>query len=124
MEIATILCLYNGGAQIGTAGGRYIEERFLDCVSRAHTPREGQNARNSARNDDADLGECEERTTPFGRLADETFAPRPAYPHAERCSMAQTGPQMRYPRHRSFVGPILLIVLGVLFLLLNLYPGF
>jgi N-terminal domain of toast_rack, DUF2154/LiaF transmembrane domain len=38
--------------------------------------------------------------------------------------MAQTGPQMRYPRHRSFVGPILLIVLGVLFLLLNLYPGF
>lgn len=31
---------------------------------------------------------------------------------------------MRYPRHRSFVGPILLIVLGVLFLLLNLYPGF
>lgn len=39
--------------------------------------------------------------------------------------MAQTGPPpMRGPRHRSFVGPILLIVLGVLFLLLNLYPGF
>ena len=42
--------------------------------------------------------------------------------------MAQTGPTgppIRNPRrHHSFVGPILLIVLGVLFLLLNLYPSF
>ncbi|HEV3483246.1 MAG TPA: DUF5668 domain-containing protein, partial [Candidatus Acidoferrales bacterium] len=39
--------------------------------------------------------------------------------------MAQTGPTgPPIRRHHSFVGPILLIVLGVLFLLLNLYPGF
>ncbi len=38
--------------------------------------------------------------------------------------MAQTGPQMGRPRHRSFVGPILLIVLGVSILLLNFHPGF
>ena len=34
------------------------------------------------------------------------------------------GPPLRGPRHRSFVGPILLIVLGVLFLGLNFYPDF
>jgi drug/metabolite transporter (DMT)-like permease len=33
-------------------------------------------------------------------------------------------PPFRGPRHRSFVGPILLIVLGVLFLILNFYPDF
>jgi hypothetical protein len=38
--------------------------------------------------------------------------------------MAQTGPQMGRPRHRSFVGPILLIVLGVSFLVANLFPHF
>jgi hypothetical protein len=48
--------------------------------------------------------------------------------------MAQTGPQVGGPpmggpqigrrRHRSFVGPLLLIVLGVAFLLANLFPQF
>jgi len=37
---------------------------------------------------------------------------------------APTGPQMPRPRHKSFVGPILLIVLGVCFLMLNFHPDF
>ncbi|MBZ5696533.1 MAG: toast rack family protein [Acidobacteriia bacterium] len=36
----------------------------------------------------------------------------------------QAGPQMGRPRHRSFVGPILLIVLGCVFLAFTLYPNF
>ena len=43
--------------------------------------------------------------------------------------MSQTGPQAGPPyvgptRPRSFVGPLILIVLGVCFLLMNLYPDF
>jgi N-terminal domain of toast_rack, DUF2154 len=53
----------------------------------------------------------------------QTGPPPPAPPPMGPPTGPYTGPPTRRPRHRSFVGPILLIVLGVLFLMLNLYPS-
>jgi hypothetical protein len=46
-----------------TMAGWDIEERFLGCLSRAHTPRETQNARDSARNDDRERREGDQPTS-------------------------------------------------------------
>ena len=44
-----------GAAIVVAGGGSDIEERFLDSVSRAHTPREEKDTRNSARDDSPEL---------------------------------------------------------------------
>ncbi len=49
----SMLCPYEKPRWAFARAALAIEERFLDSVSRAHTPRERENARYSARNDAA-----------------------------------------------------------------------